>query len=78
MHCSIMRNCRVHMRSEWPMALWGYHWRRLVKNIGWANQNIGEQMVVKSDKCMGVSQLLVASARAAPPPKSTPMRCMKF
>src|SRR6218665_2455233 len=33
-----------------------YHWRRLVKNIGWANQNIGEK-VVKSDKSMGVSQL---------------------
>jgi len=27
------------------------HWRRLVKNIG-------EKKVIKSDKCMGVSQLL--------------------
>jgi len=34
------------------------HWHRLVKNIGWANQNIGGQKVVKGDKCMGVSQLL--------------------
>ena len=45
--------------------------RRLDKNIGWANQNVGEQ-VVKSEKCMGFSQLLGACARAAPP-KSTPM-----
>ena len=29
------------------------HWCRLVKNIRWANQK-----VVKSDECMGVSQLL--------------------
>src|SRR6218665_4144733 len=28
--------------------------RRLVKNIRWANQNIGGK-VVKSEKCMGVS-----------------------
>jgi len=46
------------------------HWRRLVKNIGWANQNIGGK-VITSDKCMGVSQLLGARARASP--KSTPM-----
>ena len=43
------------------------HWRRLVKNIGWENQNIGGQKVVKSDKCMGVAQLLVTRARAPPP-----------
>jgi len=42
-----------------------YRWHRFVKNIGWANQNIGGK-VVKSDKCMGVSQLLAARARAAP------------
>src|SRR6218665_3954638 len=42
------------------------HWSRLVKNIGWANQNIGGQKVVKSDKCMGFSQLLGARARAVP------------
>jgi len=43
------------------------HWRRLVIHIRWANQNIGRgQKVVKSDKCMGVSQLLGAFARAAP------------
>ena len=39
--------------------------RRLVKNIGWANQNIVGK-VVKSDKYMGISQLLGARARAAP------------
>ena len=42
------------------------HWRRLDKNSGWANQNIGGQKVVKSEKCMGVSQLLGARAPAAP------------
>ena len=42
------------------------HWRRLVKNIWVAKQSIGGQQVVKSDKCMGVSQLLGARARAAP------------
>jgi len=48
-------------------AFQGYNqWRRLVKNIGWANQNIGEQKVVKSNKYMGVSQLLGARAQAAP------------
>src|SRR6218665_4134854 len=47
-----------------------HHWRRLVKNIGWENQNIGGK-VVKNDKYMGVSQLL--GARSGLPPKSTPM-----
>jgi len=43
------------------------HWHRLDKRIVWANQNIGaRQKVVKSDKCMGVSQLLGARAKAAP------------
>src|SRR6218665_2972454 len=32
------------------------HWRRPVKNIGRANQNIGGGG--KNDKCMGVTQLL--------------------
>jgi len=41
------------------------HWRRLVKNIGWANQNIEGQKMVKSDKYMGVSQLL-GHARGCP------------
>jgi len=37
--------------------------RRLVKNIGWANQTIwGGQKVVKSDQCMGVSQFFGARA----------------
>jgi len=38
---------------------------------------LGGQKVVKSDKCMGVSQLLGARARAAPP-KSTPMLLTGF
>ena len=43
------------------------HWRRLVKILGArANQNIGGK-VVKSDKCMGISQLVGARARANPP-----------
>ena len=42
------------------------HFRRLVKNIELANQNTGKQKVVKSNKCMGISQLLGARARAAP------------
>ena len=43
---------------------------RLVTNIGRANPNIGggSQNVVKSDKCMGDSQIL-----GAPSPKSTPL-----
>jgi len=48
------------------VLLYDRHWRRLFKNIGWANQNIGEKKVVKSDKFIGVSQLLGARARAAP------------
>ena len=36
---------------------WMVHWRRLDKNIEWANQNIEGQKVVKSDKCMGDSKL---------------------
>src|SRR6218665_3162338 len=64
------------------------HRRRLVKNIRWANQNIGEQRVIKdfyhpllpqyfgfikSEKCMGVSQFLAARVRVASSPKSTYM-----
>src|SRR6218665_3616275 len=46
------------------------HWRRLVKNIGWANQNIGVQKAVKSDKCMGISRLLGGTCPGCPlPPK---------
>ena len=37
---------------------YSHHWRKLVKNIGWKNKNIGGEMGVKSDKCMGISQLL--------------------
>ena len=49
------------------------HWHRLVKNIGWANQNIGGwQKVVKSEKSMGDSQLLKGTCPGCPP-KSTPM-----
>jgi len=45
------------------------HWRRLTKNIEWAvgkPKYCGGQKVVNSDKCMGISQLLGARARAAP------------
>jgi len=49
------------------------HWHRLVKNIGWASQTIGGQKVVKSNKCMGVSQLLRGHVPGLPPQKSTPM-----
>jgi len=45
---------------------YGSHWRRLVKNFGWANQNIGGQKVVKSDKCMGVFQLLEGKCPGCP------------
>ena len=50
----ITRTCR----PTFAIGIESAHWRRLVKNIGWGNQNIGGQKVVKSDKCMGVSQLL--------------------
>src|SRR6218665_336038 len=43
-----------------------YHWHRPVKNIGWANQNIGVQKVVESDKCIGISQLLVGACLGCP------------
>jgi len=33
------------------------HWRRLVENIGEASQNILREKLVKTDKCMCVSQL---------------------
>ena len=42
------------------------HWHRLVKNIRWANQNFGGNMV-NNDKCKNVSQLLGGSVWAYPP-----------
>jgi len=54
--CAILAADRNYAKSDW---------RRVVKNIGWADQNIGEKSG-KNDKCMGVSQLLGARARAAP------------
>src|SRR6218665_2190502 len=50
-----------------PTQLRHEHWRRLVKNIGWANQNIGGQKVVKCDKCTGISQLLGRHVPGLPP-----------
>jgi len=44
------------------------HWRRLVKNIGWTNPNIGG----KGGKSMGDSKLLGGHMHELPP-KSTPM-----
>src|SRR6218665_1284289 len=41
---------------------------RLVKNIGEANSNFGGQNVVKTDKCMGVSNIMWAA-----PPTSIPI-----
>ena len=38
----------------------------LSKILGGQTKILGGQKVVKSDKCMGVSQLLGARARAAP------------
>ena len=44
------------------------HWRRFVKNIGWAKKNFGRKInVVKSDKCKGISQLLVGTCPGFPP-----------
>src|SRR6218665_4015117 len=55
------------------MQHWTYeHWRRLVKNTGGSKPKFRGRNVVKTDKCMGVSQLLGARAQGAPP-KSTPM-----
>jgi len=48
------------------------HWRRLDKHIGKATPTIGRQNVVKSDKCVGDSQILGGASGL--PPKSTPMR----
>src|SRR6218665_2498343 len=31
-------------RGVWK-KVWNMHWRRLVKNIGWANQNIGGKLI---------------------------------
>ena len=47
-------------------------WRRLVRNIRWANQTIGVIREVKSDKYMCVSQLLRGHVPGLPP-KSAPM-----
>jgi len=42
------------------------HWRRLVKNTGWANQNFEGKKGGKNDKCMGVSQLLGGTCLGCP------------
>ena len=71
---ALLRCFKVRI-SELLLITSGYfhHWHRLVKNIGWENQNIEGQKVVKSDKCMGVSQLLGGPDC---PPKSMPMTNM--
>src|SRR6218665_1477058 len=43
------------------------HWRRLVKNIGRANQNIGWAKGGITGKCMGVCQLLGELVPGLPP-----------
>jgi len=40
------------------------HWRRLGKNIGWANPNFLEGNAVKTDKCMGIPRFLGACPAA--------------
>src|SRR6218665_1163298 len=65
------RQTQRHSKNRYTMCRPTYivyintHWRRLVRNIGWANQNIWGK-VVQSDKCMGVFQLLGACVRAVP------------
>ena len=49
------------------------HWRRLVKNIGGQSQIVWERNVVKTDKCIGVSQLLGGGRAPRLTPKSAPM-----
>ena len=49
-----------------------YHWRKFVKNIGWANQNIGGQKVVKVIDAWAFINYWGAHALAALP-KPTPM-----
>ena len=44
----------VHCVHYWCQG----HWRRLVKKLGGQPKILGGQKVVKSDKCMGDSQLL--------------------
>jgi len=51
-----------------PLLVDSKHWRRLVKNIGGANQNNGEKKVI-TDTGMGVSEIL-EGARARAPPQS--------
>ena len=47
------------------------HWRRLVNNIGWENQNIGGQKVVKVINAWAF--LDYWGKRSRLPPKYTPM-----
>jgi len=48
------------------------HWRRLVKNIGWANQNIGGQKVIKVINAWAFLNYWGGHVPGLPP-KSTPM-----
>ena len=59
-------NCFLKYQATVRSVSWN-HWRRLVKNIGWANQKMGGQKVVKSDKCMGAPQLLGGHMPGLPP-----------
>ena len=56
--CTVQYHTLQHNTIQYSTLHCNTHWRRLVKNIGWANQNIGGQKVVKSYKYMGVSQSL--------------------
>ena len=65
-HISYHLLCQSHMATSTIYDL-RHHRCRLVENSGWANQNIGGQKVVKSDKCMGISQLLGGTCPGSPP-----------
>src|SRR6218665_2736678 len=54
----------VSLRDCLPVCL---YWRRLVKNVGSDKPKYWGEKVVRSDKCMGISQLLGVRVRAAPP-----------
>src|SRR6218665_2863546 len=57
--------CDSLLQEEEVKSMCDVYWRRLVKNIGWANQNIWGK-VIKSAKCMGFSQLLGGKCPGCP------------
>jgi len=51
-----LRNTAVNSYFAYKQSS-GAHWHRFIKNIGGANTNFLGGNVVKTDKCMGVSQI---------------------